>query len=159
MSIVNVASVAGKKGVAYNSIYSASKAGLIMWSDAIRQELAGTNVNISAICPGYISKVGMSFNTGVPIPKLAGISTPTHVANAVIKSIKRNRAEVIVNENPLTEIMTQFMFAVGQIYPEIVDTIYRLIGVVKLNQTRAEKFNNVEILSHQLQEQLIARAR
>ncbi|TVP64028.1 MAG: SDR family NAD(P)-dependent oxidoreductase [Nodularia sp. (in: Bacteria)] len=151
--IVNIASIGGKKGVAYNSIYSASKAGLILWSDAIRQELAGTDVNISAICPGYISKIGMTVNTRVPVPQLAGISTPNYVANAVIKSIKHNRAEVIVNKNPITESLTKLMFATGQIYPEIVDTIYRLIGVVKLNQMRAENLNSMEILPNQQKKQ------
>ena len=144
--IVNIASVAGKKGVAYNSIYSASKAGLIMWTDAIRQELAGTDVNISAICPGYVSKVGMSANTRMPVPPLAGISTPTQVADAVIRSLKQNQAEVIVNESFITESLTKLMFAMGQICPEILDTIYRLIGVVKLNQNRAKKLNGVEVM-------------
>ena len=144
--IVNIASVAGKKGVAYNSIYSASKAGLIMWTDAIRQELAGTDVNISAICPGYVSKVGMSANTRMPVPPLAGISTPTQVADAVIRSLKQNQAEVIVNESFITESLTKLMFAMGQICPEILDTIYRLIGVVKLNQNRAKKLNGIEVM-------------
>ncbi len=152
--IVNIASIGGKKGVAYNSIYSASKAGLILWSDAIRQELTGTDVNISTICPGYISKVGMTVKTRVPVPPLAGISTPTKVADAVIKSLKKNQAEVIVNESFLTEGLTKVMFAIGQIYPEIVDTIYRLIGVVKLNQMRSEKLRTVEIAPNKLKSQV-----
>ncbi|YAF97579.1 MAG: SDR family NAD(P)-dependent oxidoreductase [Nodularia sp. CChRGM 3473] len=152
--IVNIASVAGKKGVAYNSVYSASKAGLILWTDAIRQELAGTDVNISAICPGYVSKVGMTVNTRVPVPMLAGISTPVQVANAVIKSLKQNQAEIIVNQSPITESLTKLMFAIGQIHPEFVDTIYRLIGVVKLNHMRAENLNNVERLPNQIKKQL-----
>ncbi|MBE9049844.1 SDR family NAD(P)-dependent oxidoreductase [Nostocales cyanobacterium LEGE 11386] len=152
--IVNIASVAGKKGVAYNSVYSASKAGLILWTDAIRQELAGTDVNISTICPGYVSKVGMTVNTRIPVPQLAGISTPIQVANAVIKSLKQNQAEVIVNQSPITASLTKLMFATGQIYPEFVDIIYRLIGVVKLNQSRAENLNSIEILPNQLKKQL-----
>lgn len=152
--IVNIASVAGKKGVAYNSVYSASKAGLILWTDAIRQELAGTDVNISVICPGYVSKVGMTINTSIPVPQLAGISTPTKVANAVIKSLKQNQAEVIVNQNQVTESLTKLIFVIGQIYPEFIDTIYRLIGVVKLNQRRAENLNSIEILPNQIKKQL-----
>ncbi len=152
--IVNIASVAGKKGVAYNSIYSASKAGLIMWTDAIRQELAGTDVNVSAICPGYINKVGMTFNTHVPLPLLAGISTPKKVANAVIKSLKQNQTEVIVNQSPITENLTKMMFAIGQIYPEFLDTIYRLIGVVKLNKMRTESLNSIEMLPTYMKKQL-----
>ncbi len=152
--IVNIASVAGKKGVAYNSIYSASKAGLILWTDAIRQELAGTNVNVSAVCPGYVDKVGMASNTHVPLPLLAGVSTPNKVANAVIKSLKENQAEVIVNQSLIAETLTKLMFAIGQIYPEFVDTIYRLIGVVKLNQMRAENLNNIEIVPIQINKKL-----
>ncbi|UKO99506.1 SDR family NAD(P)-dependent oxidoreductase [Nostoc sp. UHCC 0870] len=148
--IINVASIAGKKGVAYNSIYSASKAGLILWTDAIRQELAGTDVNISAICPGYVSKVGMTVNSHVPIPRLAGISTPTYIANAILKSLQKKQPELIVNENILTEIMTKFLFAFGQIYPEFVDKVYRLIGVVKLNQRRADKLNDMAIMSNKI---------
>ncbi|ODG99967.1 ketoacyl reductase [Nostoc sp. KVJ20] len=152
--IVNIASVAGKKGVAYNSIYSASKAGLIMWTDAIRQELAGTDVNVSAICPGYINKVGMTFNTHVPLPLLAGISTPKKVANTVIKSLKQNQTEVIVNQSPITETLIKMMFAIGQIYPEFLDTIYRLIGVVKLNKMRTENLNSIEMLPTYMKTQL-----
>lgn len=136
--IVNIASLAGKKGVAYNSIYSASKAGLIMWTDAMRQELIGTGVNISVICPGYVSETGMTADSRVPGPKLAGVSTPKSVANAIIHAIKRNKPEVIVNENLITESLTKFMFAVGQFSPTYVDSLYRWLGVVKLNQKRAE---------------------
>ncbi|MGJ5630791.1 SDR family NAD(P)-dependent oxidoreductase [Nostoc sp. CALU 1950] len=152
--IVNIASVAGKKGVAYNSIYSASKAGLIMWTDAIRQELADTDVNVSAICPGYVNKVGMTFNTHVPLPLLAGISTPKKVANAVIKSLKQNQTEVIVNQSPITEHLTKIMFAIGQICPEFLDTIYRLIGVVKLNKMRTENLTSIEMLPTYMKKQL-----
>ncbi|QSJ19075.1 SDR family NAD(P)-dependent oxidoreductase [Nostoc sp. UHCC 0702] len=138
--IVNIASLAGKKGVAYNSIYSASKAGLIMWTDAMRQELAGTGIYFSSICPGYVSEIGMTADSHIPAPKLAGVSTPTRVVNAVIQAIKHNKAEVIVNENLLTETLTKIMFAIGQISPVSVDTIYRLLGVAELNQQRVENW-------------------
>jgi short-subunit dehydrogenase len=136
--IVNIASLAGKKGVAFNSVYSASKAGLIMWTDAMRQELVGTGVNISVVCPGYVSQTGMTVDTRVSAPKLAGISTPKSVANAIVRAIKNKTAEVIVNQNPITESLTKFMLAVGQISPTSVDRIYRWLGVVDFNQKRAE---------------------
>ncbi|WP_445635274.1 Ketoacyl reductase [Nostoc sp. DSM 114161] len=135
--IVNIASLAGKKGVPYNSIYSASKAGLIMWTDAMRQELAATDTNISVICPGYISETGMTVNSRIPAPWLAGTSTPIDVANAVIKAIKQNKAEIIVNQNLLTANMTKVMFAIGQFCPEIVDKLYHWLDIVKLNRKRA----------------------
>ncbi|MDF5711064.1 MAG: SDR family NAD(P)-dependent oxidoreductase [Nostoc sp. S4] len=135
--IVNIASLAGKKGIPYNSIYSASKAGLIMWTDAMRQELAATDTNISVICPGYVSETGMTVNSRVPAPWLVGVSTPIDVANAVIRAIKQNKAEIIVNQNLLTVNITKLIFAIGQFCPQFVDRVYHRLGVVKLNRKRA----------------------
>lgn len=132
--IVNIASLAGKKGAAYNSIYSASKAGMVMWTDAIRQELLFSNVGISVICPGYVSSVGMTVNTGLPAPKLAGISKPEYVANAVLKAIKQNKAEIIVNQDAFTSATTKFLLAIAQFFPRLVDNLYQLLGVNSLYQ-------------------------
>jgi short-subunit dehydrogenase len=134
--LVNMASLAGKKGPPYNSIYAASKAGLLMWSDAIRQELAGTGVKVSSICPGYVSQQGMSASTGIPLPKLAGISTPQNVADAVIKAILYNKTEVIVNQNLMTEGFTKFLLVIKEIFPQLTDVIYQELGVTQLNQKR-----------------------
>jgi short-subunit dehydrogenase len=135
--IVNIASLAAKKGQPYDSIYSASKAGLLMWSDSLRQELAGTCVEVSVICPGYVSQQGMFADTSVPAPSLAGISTPPDVANAVTRAIKQNKAEVIVNQDPVMAGFTRALLALCQIFPELGDAVYRWIGIVKLNQKRA----------------------
>jgi short-subunit dehydrogenase len=136
--IVNIASLAAKKGPAYNSIYSASKAGMFMWSDAVRQELAGTGVEISIICPGYVSEQGMSADSGVPIPSSSGSSTPTDVAIAVIRAIEQNQPEVIVNKDAMSVNITKLLLALWQIFPLFGDKIHQWIGVTKLNKTRAE---------------------
>ena len=130
--IVNIASGSGKKGAPYNSIYSASKAGLIMWTDAVRQELAETKVGVSVVCPGYTA-AGMFFAFGQPAPKLARVSQPTEVAAAVIKAIKQNQAEVLL-DGPLTRLL----FSNIQLFPEFGDKVFRWIGVNKLNKTCAE---------------------
>jgi short-subunit dehydrogenase len=57
--IVTLAALAGKKGGAYISTYSATKAALIEWNSALREELAGTGVGASVICPSFVSDVGM----------------------------------------------------------------------------------------------------
>lgn len=137
--IVNIASLAAKKGHPYDSIYSASKAGLLMWADALRQELASTGVGISTICPGYISGQGMLADTGVPAPSLAGTSTPAQVAIALIKAIEQNQGEVLVNGDPVTANLTKLLFAISQFSPSFGDTINRLLGVTKLNRLRIEK--------------------
>ncbi|NDJ22076.1 SDR family NAD(P)-dependent oxidoreductase [Nostoc sp. B(2019)] len=136
--IVNMASLSSKKGHPYDSVYSASKAGLLMWSDAIRQELAGTGVGISSICPGYVSQQGMLADTGVPVPSVGGVSTPADVARAVVRAIEQNQAEVIVNGNPVTKNLTKLLFAVEQFFPRFGDVVNQWIGVPKLNQMRIE---------------------
>jgi short-subunit dehydrogenase len=129
--IVTIASLAGKKGVAYNSIYSATKAGLIMWCDALRQELAASRVNISVICPGYISTTGMFHDGGVAPPPLLGTSSPQDVADAVVTAITENRAEVIVNKGPMKPLL-----ALGQISPTLGDRVVRWFGVPELSRKR-----------------------
>jgi short-subunit dehydrogenase len=143
--IVNIASLAGKKGNPYNSVYSASKAGVVIWTDALRQELANTGVRVSAICPGYVSGEGMIADTGVPIPKLAGTSKPEDVAKAVIRAIKQNQAEVIVNQDSITASISKLLMALWQIFPQFGDTVYRWMGVGKLNKLRIENQKRVAL--------------
>lgn len=131
--IVNIASLSGKKGLPYDSIYSASKAGLIMWTDGMRQELASTNVGISAICPG-MTATGLSDHIDMCAPSLVHISKPTEVAIAVLRAIQQNQAEVIIDA-PLTKLL----FAIAQLFPQFGDAIYRWVGVTKMQQTFAAK--------------------
>ena len=138
--IVNMASTSGKKGAAYNSIYSASKAGLVMWSDALRQELAGTGVSVTTICPGYVSGQGMTADSGVPIPSLAGASTPEAVIKATLKAIASNQpGEVIINQDLPTVITTKLMFALGQFSPALSDRLYRGLGIAESNKLRIKE--------------------
>jgi 2-deoxy-D-gluconate 3-dehydrogenase len=53
-SIIQIASVAGIEGAQGLSPYSASKAGVIMMSQAVAKELAGSNVRVNSIAPGWI---------------------------------------------------------------------------------------------------------
>jgi short-subunit dehydrogenase len=148
--IVNIASLVSKKGHPYDSIYSASKAGLLMWSDAIRQETYGTGVEISTICPGYVVGKGMLAATGVPAPSLAGISQPEDVAKAVVRAIEQNKAEVIVNHDPVTETLTKLLFAIEQFFPRFGDSVNRILGVTTLNQKRIINTKNLNNLAKKL---------
>ncbi|CAN7171480.1 MULTISPECIES: SDR family NAD(P)-dependent oxidoreductase [unclassified Variovorax] len=49
--VINIASVAGKEGNAFNAAYSASKAGLIAFTKSLAKELAGDGVLVNCITP------------------------------------------------------------------------------------------------------------
>ncbi len=53
-NIVNVASIAGLRGQAYNSHYCASKAGLINFTRAIAVEFAARGLRANCVCPGGV---------------------------------------------------------------------------------------------------------
>ena len=129
--IVNIASLAGKKGVLYNAPYSASKAGLILWTDALRQELKDSPIGVSVIMPGYIREAGMFHDDGVEPPRVLGTSSPQDVADAVVDAIEHRRAEIIVNPGPMRP-----MLALGQLVPGLADRIVDWMGVNRLNEAR-----------------------
>jgi 3-oxoacyl-[acyl-carrier protein] reductase len=88
--IVNISSVVGLMGNAGQGNYSASKAGLVGFTKSIAKELAGRNVTVNAVAPGYIQTemtehlpdaAKEAFLTGIPL-KRAGL--PEDVANAVL---------------------------------------------------------------------------
>lgn len=53
-SIVNIASVAGLRGVIHRAAYNASKHGLIGLTRTLAGEWGGRGVRINAVCPGWI---------------------------------------------------------------------------------------------------------
>ena len=52
--IVNTASIAGKSGQPWISIYSATKFGVVGFSQATQKEVAGQGIQVTALCPGFV---------------------------------------------------------------------------------------------------------
>jgi NAD(P)-dependent dehydrogenase (short-subunit alcohol dehydrogenase family) len=52
--IVNTASVAGKAGQAWLSVYSATKAAVIGFSQSTQREVAGQGIQVTAFAPGFV---------------------------------------------------------------------------------------------------------
>jgi NAD(P)-dependent dehydrogenase (short-subunit alcohol dehydrogenase family) len=52
--VVNTASVAGKMGIGGNAVYSASKHGVVGWSDSMNRELNHFGIKSTALCPAFV---------------------------------------------------------------------------------------------------------
>jgi all-trans-retinol dehydrogenase (NAD+) len=90
--IVNIASAAGMVSNPRMSVYCASKAAVIYWSDSLRLEMerARTGVRVTTVTPYYID-TGMF--AGVRSPILPLLKTD-HAARTIVRGIQRNRVFV-----------------------------------------------------------------
>ena len=52
--VVNMSSLSGKAGQPWLSVYSATKAAVIGWTQAMNRELNGDGVKSVALCPGFV---------------------------------------------------------------------------------------------------------
>jgi NAD(P)-dependent dehydrogenase (short-subunit alcohol dehydrogenase family) len=57
--IINISSIAGKRGSANNSVYCASKFGVNGLTQAAAKELGGRGIRVNAVCPVYIRTEGL----------------------------------------------------------------------------------------------------
>ena len=52
--IANTASIAGKRGQGWLSVYSATKAGVVGFSQATQKEHENEGIQVTALCPGFV---------------------------------------------------------------------------------------------------------
>ena len=62
--VVNTASIAGKQGQAWLSIYSATKFGVVGFTQAMNKELSGQGIKSTALCPGFVDTAMADFVKG-----------------------------------------------------------------------------------------------
>ena len=62
--VVNTASIAGKQGQAWLSIYSATKFGVVGFTQAMNKELNGLGIKSTALCPGFVDTPMTDFVKG-----------------------------------------------------------------------------------------------
>ncbi len=97
--LVQMASIAGKRGFERQSAYCASKHALIGWSEALRQELHGTGIGVHVVCP---PAVDTPFFATAGWPGIASEHrrwrpmSSEAVASAVLDAIRKDRRQVIL---------------------------------------------------------------
>ena len=106
--IVNISSLAGKAGPAFQEPYAATKAGLIAFTFSLRATYRQEGVSSSVIVPGFVEAgiyAHLKEKSGCSAPALLGTSSPEKVARAVIRSIERDKPEIIVNPLPVRPLL------------------------------------------------------
>ncbi len=62
--VVNTSSIAGKSGQAWLSVYSATKHGVLGFTQAMNKELNGEGIKSCALCPGFVDTAMTDFVKG-----------------------------------------------------------------------------------------------
>jgi short-subunit dehydrogenase len=95
--VVNLASIAGYQPVPYFSVYGATKAYVLSFSQALDAEVRGRGVRVVAVCPGPVPTEFQAI-AGSPdahhTPRLAR-RTPEEVAEVCLRAIRRPRPVAI----------------------------------------------------------------
>jgi short-subunit dehydrogenase len=94
--LVFISSLQGKAATPAAPLYLATKFGLRGFALGMREDLRGHGVGVSTVFPGFIRDAGMFANSGVSLPPGVGTRSPQDVANAVLRAIDEDRAEVDV---------------------------------------------------------------
>jgi short-subunit dehydrogenase len=131
--VLNMASMAGKTHFPYLAAYCATKHAVVGLTHSLRAEHGSDPVGFTAICPGFVGRVGMygryedkvtSQPRGLrPVP-------PEAVGAAVVKAIRSNRAEVLVNSVPARPLAALAATAPG--------TVARALGSERVMESARE---------------------
>jgi short-subunit dehydrogenase len=119
-AIVNISSIAGKRGIPARSEYSASKFAVQGFSEALRAEVAKDGIDVLVVCPG-LTQTNFSHNmleqkARMPIDHMRGM-TAERVAVAILHAIERGRREVCLT------LGGKLMVWVSRFFPRLADGI------------------------------------
>ncbi|MBF6613362.1 MAG: SDR family NAD(P)-dependent oxidoreductase [Chloroflexi bacterium] len=135
-TIINVTSVTGKRGLPLMSVYSASKAALNVFTETLRTELMGSNIEVCLVLPATIdtplyqharSKEGVA-----PRP-----APPIYPSSEVAKAIEK----VAASPRRLTYAGSagQFFVIVNTLMPGVLDRVLGAVGRPALLSKKPER--------------------
>ncbi|MGE3807603.1 MAG: SDR family oxidoreductase [Gemmataceae bacterium] len=121
-AIVNISSIAGKRGIPARSEYSASKFAVQGFSEALRAELAKDGIDVLLVCPG-LTQTNFSQNmleqkAKLQMDHMRGM-TSEQVAEATLSAIAKGKREVVLT------FQGKLMCWVSRFLPRLADRIAR----------------------------------
>jgi len=119
-AIVNISSIAGKRGIPARSEYAASKFAVEGFSEALRAELSKDGIDVLVVCPG-LTQTNFSHNmlaqkARVQLDHLRGM-TSEQVAMATLRAIERGKHETLLT------LQGKLMVFVSRFFPRLADLI------------------------------------
>jgi short-subunit dehydrogenase len=129
-AIVNISSIAGKRGIPARSEYSASKFAVQGFSEALRAELVKDGIDVLVVAPGLtrtnFSKNMLEQKARLPMDHLRGM-TAQAVADATLQAIELGRNETVLTfQGKLLTWVSRFMPRLAdRIAARRVRTLYR----------------------------------
>lgn len=94
-AVLNIASIAGFQPMPYMAVYSATKAFVQTFSEALHEELSGTGVSVTVLCPGPVptewGEIANAERFSIPIAQVS----PHDVAEAAIAGMVDGKRSVV----------------------------------------------------------------
>jgi short-subunit dehydrogenase len=125
--LVFISSLQGKAATPGAPLYLATKFGLRGFALGMREDLRSHGVGVSTVFPGFIRDAGMFADSGVTLPPGVGTRSPQDVADAVLRAIDEDRAELDVAPMPL-----RVGAAAAGLAPSLAAGISRRLGSHKI---------------------------
>jgi NAD(P)-dependent dehydrogenase (short-subunit alcohol dehydrogenase family) len=84
--VINTSSISGKRGEAWLSVYSATKHGVVGFTEAMNKELGPNGIKSTALCPAFVDTPMTDFVKGaVPIDKMIMTSDVAEMVRPLLK--------------------------------------------------------------------------
>jgi NAD(P)-dependent dehydrogenase (short-subunit alcohol dehydrogenase family) len=126
--LVNVASTAGKYGAPGGATYSATKHAVVGLSEAIRQEVMDTDIEVSIVMPLVVNT---DLGSGLSSHGALKVLEPTDVANTIVHGIEHNHVDIYAPG------WVGRLLAIQYLLPRFVtDRIIKLVGADKVLNSR-----------------------
>jgi NAD(P)-dependent dehydrogenase (short-subunit alcohol dehydrogenase family) len=91
--VVNTASIAGKHGQAWLSVYAATKFAVVGWTQSMHRELAAEGIKSTALCPAFVDTPMTDFVKGQVEPE--AMITPQDISETVRLLLKLSPACIV----------------------------------------------------------------
>lgn len=110
-AVLNIASIAGFQPIPYMAVYSATKAYVLSFSEAVHEELHGTGVSVTALCPGPVptewAQIAGAERFDIPLAQVS----PVEVAKQAVQGMVAGSRTVVPG------IVPKFASTTGRILP------------------------------------------